>query len=321
MKKFRSLLTLLISAIILLFISSSNSIAKTKTDYEVKAKIIGVADPNYKEYTYVDIGKAQGIKQGDRFMVQGRYGKVMVEVVQPFQRMSAVRIVDSWLLQEGNSGKMMAASMYPKARVRKFKEKKIMLASKTTTGKKKKSLAVKVKAEAAAAPIPANNNQATVPALPGEPAMAPGNAEVPGMEAAPAMPGTETAPGMEAAPGMPGEAPGVAGAPATGSGLPGEEITGGDMGAAPGGEPALPGGDMGAAPGGEPALPGGDMGAAPGGEPALPGGDMGLPADPGAAAPSDSGLPPMDPGASAPSTDVPGGDIGMNPGDALPAMP
>ena len=253
MKKLGRFSTILLSAIIMLFIYSTNSSAKshgdTKTDYNVKAKIIGVADPNYNEYTYVDVGKAQGITQGERFMVQGRYGKVMVEVVEVFQRMSAVKIVDSWLLKNGNGGKMISASLYPKARIRKFKEKKIMYSNQKAAKKNKAASSVAVKAQVVLPPPPSTNNntnQSTVPALPGEAAMSPGNVEAPGVEAAPAMPGEaaapeagnglpgEAAPGVEAAPAMPGEAA----APAAGSGLPGEEVPGGDMGAAPGAEPA-----------------------------------------------------------------------------------
>ncbi len=54
-----------------------SSKAENKTDFKANAKIIGVADAN-KQYSYVDMGKAQGVNVGDKFYVEGKYGKVQV---------------------------------------------------------------------------------------------------------------------------------------------------------------------------------------------------------------------------------------------------
>ncbi|MBP7792560.1 MAG: hypothetical protein KA120_05800 [Candidatus Goldbacteria bacterium] len=120
MKKF------MLFSFLVFFISSTylySEAAQQKTDFKIGAKIIGVADPDYKEFSYIDMGTAHGVKPGDRFMVEGKFGKVMVEVVQSFQRMSSVKIVDSWLLNEGNSGEMIPESRYPKIRIAKYVEK------------------------------------------------------------------------------------------------------------------------------------------------------------------------------------------------------
>ncbi|MCE5299939.1 MAG: hypothetical protein LLG37_03570, partial [Spirochaetia bacterium] len=256
----------------------------SKTDYGLNAKIIAVADPAYKEYTYIDIGKAHGIKAGQRFLVKGRYGKVMVEVVQPYQRMSAVRIVDSYLLQEGNGGDSVAESMYPKIKIKKYTETRPMFASRVVAKKKSaSSVTPKKKVAAKKAEVPPLDTG--IPALPGETGMAP----VMEPEAGPDMTMPEPDFG---APGLAEEPIGEAGA-----GLPGEEVPVMDMGI-----PAEPGMDMGA---GEPALPGDDMGLPAdmgmdmgAGESALPGDDMGLPADMG-----------MDMGAG--ESALPGDDMGL----------
>ena len=350
----KNLCLLLLSAIILSFTttvtiysqSAAESVTTTKTDFAINAKIIGVADPNYKEYTYVDIGKAHGIKQGDRFLVDGKYGKVMVEVVQPFQRMSAVKIVDSWLLQEGNKGATVAETMYSKVRVRKFQQRPVQSPNKTPINKIP-ALAI-IKKPIIKSTVPAD---LSVPILPGDLNT---GAEV--------MPGLETLPG-EAEPSLnPLNEPALP--PADMNAEPG--LPPADMNAEPGlppadmnAEPGLPPADMNAEPGlppadmnTEPGLPPEDMNAEPGlppadmnAEPGLPPADMNAePGLPPADMNAEPGLPPADmnaePGLPSDSTALPGGDLpepdlsspsgepglpgedmGMSPGDALPPLP
>jgi len=51
---------------------SAESKTASSSDYDSKAKIIGVGGTGHKEYTYIDMGAAHGIKPGDRFMVKGK---------------------------------------------------------------------------------------------------------------------------------------------------------------------------------------------------------------------------------------------------------
>ena len=171
----------------------SRKLAGGESDYKVGANIIGVADDNYKEFTYIDMGSTQGVKNGDRFLVQGKYGKIMVEVVQAFSKMSSVRVVDSWLLAEGDKASFVPESMYPRVKVKKYDIVEL-------TKPRHKKLAKKKKAG------PAVSAQSVVaPAVPG------------GSAAPPAAPGMEAPPGMEMpAPSVPeaGAVPEAPGAPA-----------------------------------------------------------------------------------------------------------
>jgi hypothetical protein len=250
-----NLMKLFLSISIIISIGSSVIFAEQKTDFKSSAKIIGVADPDFKEYSYIDMGTANGVKAGDRFMVQGKYGKVMVEVVQSFQRMASVRIVDSWLLGEGNNSERVASSIYPKIRVAKYVERKKIKKSSTASSARKPAKKPKT-AENIEKPVeePVTTEPA-IPGLPGESvpdaAVPEGDSGVPVGEPDTALPGEETLP---AEPGV--DAGGDMGMPADGAPA--------DMGAEPGMDA---GGDMGMPADGAPA----DMGAEPGMD---AGGDM-----------------------------------------------
>ena len=266
-------LIMFFAAFVILTATNSHIIsAEPKTDFKTSASVIAVADPDFKEYSYIDMGTANGVKAGDRFMVQGKYGKVMVEVVQSFQRMSSVRIVDSWLLGEGNSSEIVPASRYPKIRVAKYVERKkdFRPAPKKTAKKQSSDKPATAKPKAAAkaekkAPVP----EPAIPALPGE------------------EPADDLMPGMDADAGVPVGEPDTA--------LPGEETLPmepeGDLTMpaddlqTPAADPGLPADDMGAMPADDMGLPADDMGA-------MPADDMGLPADDMGAMPGDA-LPPL----------------------------
>ncbi|MEI7640857.1 MAG: hypothetical protein WCJ46_05065, partial [bacterium] len=228
--------------------TSNSTKPETKSDFNINANIIGVADGDLKEFTYIDVGSAHGVKPGQRFFVSSKYGKVMVEVVQAFDKMSSVKVVDSYLLNEGQKADMLPESRYSRVRVKKYEEAVIVKTKPKSAG---------VAAKKNTTP---NTNIEVIPILsvPGAPSFS-GDMTLPGMEAtAPELPGTEL--------GLPGGDMGLPGMEATAPGLPG-----GDMGL-PGMEataPGLPGGDMGL-PGMEATAPG-----LPGAEPGLPGGDMG----------------------------------------------
>ncbi|MBN2753559.1 MAG: hypothetical protein JXR81_01700, partial [Candidatus Goldbacteria bacterium] len=184
---------------ITIFASQEVLSSKTnKTDFKATAKIIGVADAN-KQYSYVDMGKAQGVKVGDKFYVEGKYGKVQVEVVQSFDRMSAVKVVDSYLLGEGQEGQIIPQSRYAKAEIKQYRVKPYTVVKKKPAAKKKvaKKKAAPKKAPVVAEPVieaplaPESGSE-----FPGMDIMA-----EPGMEAEPGM-DMMAEPGMEAEPGM-----------------------------------------------------------------------------------------------------------------------
>lgn len=144
-----------------------------------------IANPDLMDQTYIDRGRMNGVRIGDRFTVYGKNGKSVTDVVVTgvFDRMSSVKIVDSRLLKDG----------------------------------------MRVGAPAAAAPaalnVPGRLPAPTDPmsggsAKPAAPAPAPVPVAQPVTEAAaqPQPPAPAPAPGPEAAPGMP-EAPGMPGAP------------------------------------------------------------------------------------------------------------
>jgi len=322
---------IVLSVIIFLLVNANFIFAKTKSkakkvtseasnkksDFKVDAKIIGVADDATKEFTYIDMGKTHGVNKGDRFLVQGKYGKVMVEVIQPFDRMSSVKIVDSWLLDEGNAGEMITESRYPRIKIGKYIEKKVA-AVKKSIKKPLETTKIETQKEKKEAEVP------TIPALPGTG----GQPEIGGPEI-PGIPGVEStegpAVGAAAIPGIPGEElpagpeiPGAEGLAAPegdigvptvepGIGMPGEETM-------PGMEAGLPG---------EPGLPGAEPGL-PEAEPGLPG-ESGVPGEPGL--PGESGMPgmeaglPGEPGLPGAEPGLPGEPEMPMAGDLLPPLP
>ena len=191
------------------------------------------------ESTYIDRGRLAGVRVGDKYKVYRQNGKLVTEVVvtQAFDRMSAVKIVDSWLLKDGMRARFAAYAKplpFPISNRRTAPDIKI-----------KKEKAKKTSAQPAAPPqsaAPAAPEapapQSAAPAVPGVPeAGAPAAPPVPGVPdvgapAAPPVPGVPDA-GAPAAPPVPGvpdaggtpPVPGVpdAGAPAlpTDPGVPG----------------------------------------------------------------------------------------------------
>ncbi|MCX8093675.1 MAG: hypothetical protein N3E50_05860 [Candidatus Goldbacteria bacterium] len=317
MKKINKLTILFVVFFIISFVTLYAE-TQSKTDFKIGAKIIGVADPDYKEFSYIDMGSAHGVKPGDRFMVEGKYGKVMVEVVQAFQRMSAVKIVDSWLLNEGNVGEMIPASRYPKIRINKYVEKAkkdTVLASKKLTPKKskpkvtakvekveeKKEVTKKVEETlpeevSAEALIPQESTEVVTPSFEG----------IPQEQEAIEFPEAQTT-----------QAEAL-------TEIPGEEMPVGEMETTLPGEQTLPSA-------GEPTLEELGIPADAGTEPSLStdtGAETVLPTDAGAepALPADIGAEPTLPADNTGNTGstesaLPTDDLSVMPGDALPSMP
>jgi hypothetical protein len=257
---------------------------------------INIITSNYDlvDTTYIDRGRLDGVKVGDKFEVKFRDGKVATQVMVTgvYERMASVKIMDSWLLKDGQ--------------LAKFDQRPMIVALQSRSRRPAPDITVKAKKEAAAAPVSKPSAPATTE--PAAPAVA-APAAAPAPEMPPAAPAGE--PGAAAAPGAEISAPGMDG------GLPAGPDAGGlppspDAGLPPPAAGAAPAPD--AAPGGLPPDPGAglppDPGAAPGGLPPDPGAAApapdaggGLPPDPGAAP---GGLPP-DPGAA------PAGDPGIPP--------
>ena len=218
-------------------------------------------DYDLVDTSYIDRGRMDGIKVGEEFTVNNRDGKTVTKVIVTavYDRMSAVKIKDSWLLKDGLLAK---PQQRPYTQPLESAERRPApeIAVKSQGEGAQVAQAPGAPAEAPAAPAPSAPDAAMAPPLD-----------------APALPGDDM--------GMPGDD--MMGAPA----LPGDDMgmPGDDMM----GAPALPGDDMGM-PGNDmmdaPALPGDDMGM-PGDPMGMPGDDMGLPPAPGAGG-DDFGLPP-----------------------------
>ncbi|MFP4467292.1 MAG: hypothetical protein ACLFP1_09585, partial [Candidatus Goldiibacteriota bacterium] len=114
-------------------LSKKSRNAEKKTDLKADANVIGVAG-GAREYTYIDMGAAQGIKKGDSFFINGRQGKVKVKVVKVFQRMSAVQIDNSYLLEQGQGGEIIPSERYAKSEIKSYKLKPYTV---KTPGRKK----------------------------------------------------------------------------------------------------------------------------------------------------------------------------------------
>ncbi len=232
-------------------------------------RAINVITTNYDlvDTTYVDRGRIDGIKVGDKFEVNFRSGKTVTQVVvtSVFERMAAVKIVDSWLLKDGQ--------------VASFKQRSQFAAQEGTERRPSPDIKIDTK------------NPAPAPAL-AEAPLAPATPDAP---AAPAMAAPEMAPAPLVMPsGVPDMPPSDNGLPS----MPGETSDNG-LPAMPGGPdaglPPAPGDDAGLPP-----APGLDAGLPPApdaGLPPAPGLDAGLPPAPGmdAAPAPDAELPPPPP--------------------------
>jgi hypothetical protein len=239
--------------------------------------------------TYIDRGRLNGVKVGDKFEVKFPDGKLATQVVVTgvFERMASVKIVDSWLLKDGQTGD--------------FKQRPMVVALGRSERRPAPDIKVGGKAKAAgpaAASAAAKPAAATVPAKPSAPAAAPSTPDASGLPSTPD--GLPAGPGdASGLPPAPGAAPDAGGLPpAPDAGLPPAP------GAAPdAGLPPAPG----AAP--DPGLP--------------PAPDAGLPPAPGAAPDAglppapDAGLPPAAPDAGLPPAPdaglPPAGDPGLPP--------
>jgi hypothetical protein len=220
---------------------------------------VNIITSNYDliDTTYIDRGRLDGVKVGDKFEVKFRDGKVATQVVVTgvFERMASVKIVDEWLLKDGQ--------------LAKYDQRPMVVALERGARRPAPDIKVQAKAPAAKAPAAA----AAAPAA-----------------AAPAAPSAPSAPaGMDLPPAAPGGEPGDAlGLPPMDGGLPPMD---GPM------DSGLPPMDGGLPPGPDAGLPPMDAGLPPGPDAGLPPMDAGLPPGPDAGLPPmDAGLPPMDSG-------------------------
>jgi hypothetical protein len=71
-------------------------------EYERPVNLI-TSNYDLVDTTYIDRGRLDGVKIGDRFAVKFRDGKLatVVVVTGVFERMASVKIVDNWLLKDG----------------------------------------------------------------------------------------------------------------------------------------------------------------------------------------------------------------------------
>lgn len=213
---------------------------------------INIITSNYDlvDTTYIDRGRLDGVKVGDKFEVKFRDGKLATQVVVTgvFERMASVKILDSWLLKDGQLGT--------------FEQRPMVAALQNKARRPAPDITVKAKSAAPAAAPAQTSAPAAAPeapaASPDMPPSAPGGE--PGM---PEMPGAET--------GLPGEAD---------AGLPPSPDAGMDGGLPPSPDAGLPPSPDAGMDGGLPPSP--DAGLPPSPD---AGGDMGLPPSPDAGLP------------------------------------
>jgi hypothetical protein len=236
--------------------------AQARVQYDRPINII-TSDYDLVDTTYIDRGRLNGVKVGDKFLVRFPDGKVATQVIVTgvFDRMASVKVVDSWLLKNGQ--------------LANFGQRPMITALEPNSRRPAPDITVAAKPKAKKA---TKSEAAPAATKPTEPATAPANAPAAGPDMPPAAPGGE--------PGLPG-APDAGLPPAPGAAAP-------DAGLPPAPGAAAPDAGLPPAPGA--AAPDAGLPPAPGapdaGLPPAPGApDAGLPPAPGAAAP-DSGLPP-----------------------------
>jgi len=232
------------------------TVAQARLRYD---RPINIITSNYDlvDTTYIDRGRLDGVKVGDKFAVKFPDGKMATQVMVTgvFERMASVKIVDSWLLKDGQ--------------LADFKQRPMVVALERGVRRPSPDITVKAKSDGAKAAAPAVAPTAAPDAAPAAPAPAAVTDGLP-----PAAPGGE--------PGLPG-AP-DAGLPPADGGLPAAPDAGlppADGGLPPSPDAGLPAPDAG--------LPAPDAGLPP----AL---DGGLPPAPDAGPPMDGGEMPGDPG-------------------------
>jgi hypothetical protein len=249
---------------------------------------INIITSNYDlvDTTYIDRGRLNGVKVGDKFEVKFPDGKLATQVVVTgvFERMASVKIVDSWLLKDGQTGN--------------FHQRPMVVAMGRNERRPAPDIKVGAKAKAASAAA-APTAVASSPAAPASPApAAPAAAPaVPDAGGLPSTPdGLPAGPGLPATPGLP---------PAPDAGLPPAPGAAPDAGLPPAPDAGLPPAPGAAPDAGLPPAPDAGLPPAPGAAP-----DAGLPPAP------DAGLPPAAPDAGlppAPAAGPPPGDPGLPP--------
>jgi hypothetical protein len=103
---------------------------------------INIITSNYDlvDTTYIDRGRLDGVKVGDKFEVKFRDGKVATQVMVTgvYERMASVKIMDSWLLKDGQ--------------LAKFDQRPMVVALQSRSRRPAPDITVKAHKEAAAAP-------------------------------------------------------------------------------------------------------------------------------------------------------------------------
>jgi hypothetical protein len=254
---------------------------------------INIITSNYDlvDTTYIDRGRLDGVRVGDRFQIKFPDGKIATQVMVTgvFDRMSAVKVVDSWLLKNGQ--------------LANFKQRPMVVALESNSRRPSPDIHISA-AKASAAPAPAAASPAVPDAPkpsadmpPAAPGGVPPTAANPADQGLPAGPGAAADQGLPAAPGAAPAAPGSAPAAPAAAGAP-------DAGL-PSASGATPDAGLPAASGATPdaGLPSSALPTA-----AAPGPDAGLPAAPGGPD-------------STPAPSAPGGDTGLPPAPADPNLP
>jgi len=160
------------------------------------------------ENTYIDRGRLQGVKVGDRYKIYDAEGTQVTTVIVTaiYDRMSAVKIVDSELLKDGMLAKKSGHKSY--APFSALGGRRPAPSVTISSGKKKKKAAA---ADAGAAASTSPTVDAGVPAPPAAPGA---DAGVPAPPAAPdaGVPAPPAAPdaGVPAAPALPTDGAGPA---------------------------------------------------------------------------------------------------------------
>ena len=251
---------------------------------------INIITSNYDlvDTTYIDRGRLDGVKVGDKFQVKFPDGKVATQVMVTgvFDRMAAVKVVDSWLLKNGQLANFKQRPMVvalegnarrpsPDIHISPAKPLPAPVAAPGSPAApdaaKPSGTEMPPAAPGGVPPAAANPADQGLPAGPG----AAGDQGLPAGPGAPSAPTTE-APGAPAAPSMPGAAPAAPAAPgAPDAGLPTAAAPDAGLPTAAAPDAGLPG-----APGpANPDVPGAPASPAPG--------DTGLPP-----APADPNIPP-----------------------------
>jgi hypothetical protein len=202
-------------------VCSSAAAAEAKTK-PAKVKLLS-STQDLIENTYIDRGRLQGVKVGDRYKIYDADGTQVTTVIVTaiYDRMSAVKIVDSELLKDGMLAKKSGHKSY--APFSALGGRRPAPAVTISSGKKKKTTPI------AGTPAPASPTAdagvPAPPAAPGADAGVPAPPAAPGADAGvpapPAAPGADAGvPAPPAAPGADAGVPAPPAAPGTDAGVP-----------------------------------------------------------------------------------------------------